>query len=524
MKKIFILLSAAAMSVASASAKNITLTNADRSTSDVRVATAAKDLARLSGAFIDETAIYDPEGTDETYIMNVTENTFMGEERCNGYKMTVRRSADGSTIYFRDLTPGYNIDETTGLYGWVKGYVNGNDITIKAGQVLYDNEAFGQKLYLEVVTMDEYGQFEAFKPEVHFTINGDNIVQSDNSLYISPYRDGETVNDAGFFNFMNNFEIMPIGDIPANTPPASSDVMSWVMINDSGSSKIKVVRDGNDMYIAGLSEFAPEDYVHGTINGDRLTFNSFNILTSNRDRYLRLSGAVEGEPDEFGYPTINLTPTFEFDANPDGSFTLNPADGWIVTTDYFIESMFSGYKSVKIFPYDGDKPATPATPEVALWSPADKLVQLYIPCEDIDGKFINPDLLTYRIYLDGALQTFTPEKHTMLDAPMTDIPYAFTDYLDFYSNGNVKTIYLVYDVEPQTIEVESTYTVDGDARTSMIGSTSSADDSLVEKTIESVSYHDILGRQIMAPKVGTMVIKTVRYTDGSSSVNKIIAR
>ena len=115
MKKIFILLSAAAMSVASASAKNITLTNADRSTSDVRVATAAKDLARLSGAFIDETAIYDPEGTDETYIMNVTENTFMGEERCNGYKMTVRRSADGSTIYFRDLTPGYNIDETTGL-------------------------------------------------------------------------------------------------------------------------------------------------------------------------------------------------------------------------------------------------------------------------------------------------------------------------------------------------------------------------------------------------------------------------
>ena len=144
---------------------------------------------------------------------------------------------DASGHYiFRDLTPGYNIDETTGLYGWVEGTINGNDISIKSGQILYDNPDFGQTLYLEAVTMDEFGQFKAFLPEIHFTINDDVISQPDNSIYLSPYKDGETMDEAGFFNFMNNFSIMPIGEIPTFTPPADAKTESWVMSHATGNN------------------------------------------------------------------------------------------------------------------------------------------------------------------------------------------------------------------------------------------------------------------------------------------------
>ena len=155
--------------------------------------------AEASSVPVMENPLYDPEGADESYIMNVTENTYWGEEAVDGYKMTIRRSADGKKIYFRDLTPGFNGDANTEGYSWVMGNVEGNDITIPAGQVLYKTE--NQVLYFEVVSFDEYGSVSDFLDEIHFTIDGDIISQTDNNVRVGVY-DNDTYNP-GFFIFIN---------------------------------------------------------------------------------------------------------------------------------------------------------------------------------------------------------------------------------------------------------------------------------------------------------------------------------
>lgn len=479
--------------------------------------------AKLPGVPVMEEPIYNPEGTDESYIMNVTENTFWGDENVEGYKMTVRRSEDGTKIYFSNLTPGFNGDENTEGYSWVEGNVNGNDITIPAGQVLYKTDV--QVLYLEVVTVDELGQVKDFLNEVHFTIDGEKIVQADNSLRVSVFDDAETAEEAGFFIFMNNFEMQPISDIATFTPPADAEVEQWMLTSDSGSRFVSVARSGNDVYIAGLSSMAPDDYVQGTIADGKLTIKSGYILTSNAMKYIRLIGAREGEPDEFGFPQLVMIPTYEFDVNEAGdSFTLNPAGDYIVEASYFNFNMLDGISNVKIFRYAGDVAATPATPEITMWSEADGLIQFTIPCTDVDGNFINPEKLTYRVYLDGEPHVFTPDAYFYLEAPMTDIPYGFTDYYDIYTNGDQKTIYL-HAPAFATVEIESTYTVDGDARTSARAEMSGIDNINAEKSaIVSESFTDLLGRTVSRPTPGAVLIKTTLRADGTRTSAKFIAR
>lgn len=483
----------------------------------------AKVPARIPGAILGEAPVYNPEGTEETWIMDATEFSGFGQSAESGEKMIIRRSPDGKTIWFRDLAPLFNIDETTGNYGWIKGSIEGNDITVPAGQILLQNTT-GQTLYLETVTMDDWGQFESFKPEMHFTIDGERIIQADNETYLCVYEDGETESEAGFFVFINNISMQPISDIPDFTPPAGVEVETWVMTHSSGQSAVQVARDGNTVYIAGLSGSAPDDFVPGTIENGKLTFKSLYILDSNRRYYMRLAGATEGEPDEFGFPSFNITESYSFDVSDEGDmFTLEPST-WILTTSYNIQSFFDGVTDAKIFRYAGDAPATPAQPEIIMWYPDDLLLQFYLPSEDTEGNYINPEKLAYRIYLDGDIHEFNPERYIFLPESMTDVPYDFTDNYDIYSNGATKSLYLHADTTPQSLKIEAVYTVDGDARTSAPAEWASLGNIVTDRTVAEESYTDMLGRPIQAPVPGTFVIKTTRFSDGSIAITKEIVK
>ena len=479
--------------------------------------------AKIPGVPVMENPLYDPEGTNESYIMNVTENTYFGNEDVDGYKMTIRRSADGKKIYFQDLTPGFNGDANTEGYSWVMGNVDGNVITIPAGQVLYKTAE--QVLYLEVVSFDENGQVKDFLNDVTFTINGDVISQTNNDVRIAVFDNTETMDEAGFFIFMNNFVIQPISDIFTFTVPADAEVEEWMLTSSSDSRLVKVARSGNDVYIAGLSSMAPDDYVMGTIANGKLTFRSGYILTSAATKYIRLIGAREGEPDEFGMPQLEMTATYEFDVNDaEDHFTLNPAGDYIVEASYFNFNMLNGISNVEIFRYGGDVPATPATPEIISWSEADGLLQFTIPCSDIDGNYINPAHITYRIYLDGELHTFSPDNYYAIPSEMTDIPYDFTDYYDIYTNNETKTIFL-HAQAFATVEIESIYTVDGDARVSGRALYSGIDSVTNNVSpVVSETYTDILGRRVSSPAPGSFIIKTSVHSDGTRTVSKHIVR
>ncbi len=217
---------------------------------------------RLPGVPMDAEAIYNPQGEETAYIMNVSEyGAIFGEEEQEGYKMAVRRSADGTTIWFRDLNPGFNRYSDDEEYTWIKGTIDGNDITVRAGQVVYANENYGQKLYFEAVTLDESSRVDTFLDEVHFTIVGDRIVQADDNVYIAVYEDGETMDDAGIYMFFFRYDMQPVGEIEKTVPPADAETQQWLLTSNAMPRPVSVARSGDEIYIAGLSEMAPEDYV-----------------------------------------------------------------------------------------------------------------------------------------------------------------------------------------------------------------------------------------------------------------------
>lgn len=475
---------------------------------------------------MEESPVYNPTGNDEHYMMSVVEDQgIFGTSAQDGYKMTIRREADGETIWFRDLTPGFNHYSDDEEYTWIKGTISGSDITVKAGQVVYDNEFYGQKLYLEAVTVNEAGAVDKFLDEFHFTIDGDRIIQSDNSAYLAVYEDGETMDEAGFFIFMNDFVIEPVGEITAFTPPASAGIEDWLMTWEGGSRSIKVARDGENYYIAGLSNMAPDDYVCGTISDNVLTIKSGYILTSNPMRYIRLIGAEQGEPDEFGFPTLAMTMSYSFDITDDGNMlTMNPADNYIVESSYNFSSFYNGFKGVKLFPYAGDKPAVPAAPEVE-HDPLNDILSITIPSADINGNYINPNLISYRVEFDGTPYEFSPEYYFAISEPMVEIPYSFTDYYDIYVNGALHTIFLHNTPEWNSVQVVVTYTVDGVANSNSSDSNSAISNIAAEgRQIVSETYTDLTGRRIATPARGSIVIVTTIYDDGSVVNSKRIVR
>lgn len=487
--------------------------------------TSLKVSPKLAGVPMDDAPEYNPEGVEKSYIMNVTEyGGLFGEENQVGYKMTIRFSEDGKTVWFRDLNPGFNRYSDDEEYTWIKGTIEGSDITVKAGQVLYVNEMFGKKLYFEVVTVNAYGQVNDFLDEIHFTLSDDKITQTDNSNYVAVYEDGETMDDAGIFMFFYNYAMEPISDIYKAVPPEDAEVEQWLMTSTSGARFVNVARSGNDVYIAGLSEMAPDDYVTGVIENNVLTIKSGYILTSNPRYYIRLMAAEEGEPDETGFPTFNILMQYSFDVAEDGKkFTMTPSDLYLVEANYNMSSLFSGVQDVKLFPYAGDKPAVPANP-VVVYDELNDYLMVTIPSEDTEGNYINSEKITYRVLFDGVPYEFSPDSYFGLSESMTDIPYSFTDYYDIYVNGNVHTIYL-HDVPAwEVVSVESTYTVDGVSNTSKgeFSGITSIEDSAKLPVSETMT--DLLGRVVKNPSAGSMVIVSTRYSDGSVKTSKRIVR
>ena len=82
------------------------------------------------------------------------------------------------------------------------------------------------------------------------------------------------MDDAGFFLFMNEFVIQPVGELPKFAPAETTEVQPWIMSHADGSAQVKVAFEDDNVFIAGLSPMAPDDYVPGTIADDKLTIKT----------------------------------------------------------------------------------------------------------------------------------------------------------------------------------------------------------------------------------------------------------
>lgn len=475
----------------------------------------------------DENIILDPTGTEEPYIMSYTDNNGFGETDYTNGKVTVRRSADGNTYYFNGLTPGGNRSYKGAPESWLKGEKDGNSIVIKAGQKLVENQA--KTLYLEIVHADSNGTITSFEDEARLTVGADGELKASDDDIFAIYEDAETEDEAGFFGFFYKLDLKPMGELVRFSFPEGVTPDTYVLSGKDayGSSTMrlaKVAFDGARFFVSGLSSKSPDEVYEGTISGNYATIPSFQIIKDADLFYYRL---VPVTIDEDYNSTVLKNIDFLL-SDDRHTLTLSPADAYLCETSYDLSSYASTAKNLTLKYYAGDHAAKPAAPQVGYWDDSNDALVFVVPTCDVDGEYVNPDKLAYRIYADGELYTFTKADYERIENDMTELPWNYTDNFDIVSNGQQKVVYF-HNLSAKKIGIESVYTVDGVATVSDrivydIETSTGISDNAAGLQPVGVAYYSMEGTRINSPKKGSIVLKQSVMADGSKRVEKILVK
>lgn len=471
-----------------------------------------------------EDPLFDPEGEEESYIMAYTDNNgFYSQDYTNG-KVKVRKN--GTTYYFNGLTPGGNRSHPGAEESWLVGEIEGDEIVIKAGQVLVENQA--NKLYFQVVHADESGEVTDFKNETRLKIGENGELTTPNEDIFAIYEHGETQEEAGFFGFFFNLKLNPIGDFtefefPKEVTPQTYVFTGIDMYENKQSRFVKVAFCDGVFYVSGLASKSPEEVYQGTYTTTMATIPSFQIVKYADLFYYRIAPVTV---DADGNPKFQNTIDFEISEDRK-TLTLSPSNAYLCETSYDLKEFATTAAKVTMTFYEGDHATKPKTPTIENWDPHNNALIFNIFTEDVDGEYINPDLLTYRIYADGELYSFSTTDYERLSEDMDAIPFAFTDHFDIVNNGTQKVIFF-HNLNAKKLEVESVYTVEG-VETVSDRALYDFDPSNIEKIPEkdtpiSVIYYTIDGRRISAPVSEEIVLKQSEFKDGKLQFEKMIIK
>lgn len=300
------------------------------------------------------------------------------------------------------------------------------------------------------------------------------------------------------------------------TPPSSIEPAMYVFtghdtyVDRDKTFEVQIVKDGDQVYIQGLSEYYPAGWVVGTMTDAVLTIPELYMGTFNfwGDEYaLDFDGAV-----------------FAYD---EAANTFTAADGYTTSVegevlDEFVNVILTGAEATA---------ATPATPEVNNFT-SDSYgyyVEMDIPTKDVDGNDLYTSLLYYQLYYQKDGQTFeyvlTQDNYVFQEVEsITEIPYTYTDNYDVDEAG--KQVYLYADdIEQWTaFGVKSIYRAGGEVNESPIAWFSLIDtsvDNINAAQVAITHYVDLQGRLVDASATG-LLIKVDRMPDGTVRATKVI--
>ena len=470
-----------------------------------------------------QSLVTDPKGIAKDYGMSlyIYVNALQPDYDEYDLKSPLVFSTDGSTVWFKNLFMD-NLD------GYAKGEISGNKVTIKSGQYVANSDT-GSKLYLLAFTVSDSSATLADGLTLSFS-NG-HMRSTDDDVYLGLFTYNEAAKSYSLASTYAHTYIFDEVTSTATTVPDGATVEKY-MLNfydnwRGGDYKrvVDVARQGDVIYINGLSFDSREDYIKGTVEDDEAIFESGQALFNNPSFWLRLDGAKVNGTSYVG------TTDFSFAIAADGAMTLNQ--------DALCEKyMFDGgnydvITKVKLTKYAGDVAAVPATPQYLKCVNSSYGLQttFVLPLTDENGAEINPDNLYYRIYLDGSVYTFTPADYQGVTEAMSLVPcYYYNSYTfnEVYRN-RYKLFYFSDTSNWKKMEVESVYIVDGvenvsAGRSSATNPNASVSEVDADANIVKVAYTDLLGRKADASQGGQVLIKTTVYDNGTVTREKVATR
>lgn len=314
--------------------------------------------------------------------------------------------------------------------------------------------------------------------------------------------------------------------------PADAEELTYAMKCSDGTGKgVSVVFKDNDIYIKGIASAHPDSWVKGNIAGSTITIPSMQYLGLNETYgyYFYLAGAKRKEvydpSDDVTYIEYELVPNITMTLD-EKSRTFKTDLSLLYNAGNGILSYDAAYDSPEFSPFN-DVATTPATPIISTYMEYNEdagyggLI-FTLPTEDVNGNWINPEKMKYIIYGDDKAYEFTTDLYTGIEENMTEIPYSFTDDLDFTLQDGEHIVYL-YEGGFSKMGVQSVYYGGGERTVSPIVYQTS--DGIKVKTSVPVTteFYDLQGRRLTNPTLGLTIMKAI-YADGSVKTIKYIAK
>lgn len=451
---------------------------------------------------------------------------------------------DNKTIYINNPIGAYYSD------AWIKGErTTGDTIEVKLPQQFvheeYDGMSTDAWLYkLVPVKVEQDGEtYTTFKPDstsqtVKYVWRNDSIVlvntTQDSKLLGMCTETGDWYGYGDYIQQYTVFDQQPVA--PKDESKATQMSITYYDSGQMYGRVKKAVREGNDIYIAGLNENIPSGWAKGTISGNKATFSGhqymgLDTVTASYAFFEPVSHSMVWD-SEIGDSIENLTLadaiTFDYDADK----------GTLSTDSTFVANQ--GYKMFnQVFTYDGatiepwtEKAATPLAVDASTMSymPFSEEygygLLAFAPSEfDADGYILDANKLYYSIYLDDDVLTIDPDEYKLFPYETTEIPFTYSDMLDFVNYAGMWQVY-TFVTGIDRIGVQMIYKGGGEVRKSAITYISATDEdpsavSNVAQTgnVAGVTYTDLSGRRVSRPGKG-LFIQTTRLADGTITTSK----
>ncbi len=393
---------------------------------------------------------------------------------------------DNNEVYIKNIITQYNCNS------WVKGTVNGSQITIDFPQLCLSQQ--GYNYYVTLMEYDASSQsLIASEKESTLTLDYDPATGAISTPKGSAFESGElyvgmVADDLSWVGYADwNVNMTVFDDVPVSAPEGLETELYSVSAQGYGGGLAQVGFDGNDVYVQGLYSGLPEGWVKGTIEGGKVIFKSGQYigadLSAGYFQYLVSATGQEVWDDYYGewYTEYSLTGediVFDYDAS---TKTLSNGSTFLVNAGTKEVNYAAAYTSCKIAPFT-ETAATPAAPE---WIKIDEgglpyynsgygwgALAFNINTNDVDGNYILPEKLSYAIYT----RTNGEEKPLVLswndymyqEVPeMAEIPYGYSDGWDIYVSGTERDVYY-YVIGPEAFGVQTIYRGAGEEHRSEI--------------------------------------------------------
>lgn len=385
------------------------------------------------------------------------------------------------------------------------------------------------------------------KSEISFTYKDGVLKQTDEDYIALSDLDGN------WYGYADNQSLLyapsSLG-LVQNTKPANLEAEDYVLkYHDTDSTTVQAIKevaiDGNTFYLNNPYNDAEDEWIVGSLNGDKVTFKGVQYLGPDTLSsgyhlfYVPTTYAVVPYTDSDG----NTSSSVNYTAVDSLTFTWNP-DSKTLTADAGTSLLINASLSQIYYAGSYDDPTYNKFHEVAA-VPADPAITyvydynanygygyfiFYIYPEDVDGNFINTKKLSYKIYVDDPDEPFVfynDEYTEQIEDEKSEFAYDYTDNWDVYAAGDEHAIYY-YFADWDSIGVQSIYDGAGvenkshitwyvnDALTSIQGVQNSSD-----AVVKSETWYDLSGRRVNNPSNGFYIKKTV-YADGKKKTVKLL--